>query len=96
MKVQFAENNVLSTGGLGVTQSFQIRTNAHAFKMLSSGLYSDKIGAVLREIGCNAHDAHIGCCGPTQRDAIAGRDDAHGLDRIRNQIIEIARHHIEF
>lgn len=27
--------------------------------MLSSGLYSDKIKAVLREIGCNAHDAHI-------------------------------------
>jgi hypothetical protein len=27
--------------------------------MLSSGLYSDKIGAVLREIGCNASDAHI-------------------------------------
>lgn len=59
MKVTYAESNVLGSGGLGQTQSFQIRTNAHAFKMLSSGLYSDKIKAVLREIGCNAHDAHI-------------------------------------
>lgn len=59
MKVEYAESNVLGSGGLGQSQSFQIRTNAHAFKMLSSGLYSDKVGAVLREIGCNAHDAHI-------------------------------------
>lgn len=59
MKIEHAESNVLGSGGLGQTQSFQIKANAHAFKMLSSGLYSDKIGAVLREIGCNAHDAHI-------------------------------------
>lgn len=59
MKVKYAESNVLGSGGLGETRDFKIRTNAHAFKMLSSGLYSDKIGAVLREIGCNAHDAHI-------------------------------------
>ena len=59
MKVEYAQTNVLGSEGLGAAQTFQIKTNAHAFKILSSGLYSDKIGAVLREIGCNAHDAHI-------------------------------------
>ena len=38
---------------------FRIKTSPVAFRILSSGLYSDKIGAVLREIGCNAADAHI-------------------------------------
>ena len=59
MKVAHAEKHVLGTGGLKEAQAFKIRTSAHAFKILSSGLYSDKITAVLREIGCNAHDAHI-------------------------------------
>lgn len=59
MKISNVESNVLSSGGLGQTSTFKISTTAHAFKMLSSGLYSDKIKAVLREIGCNAHDAHI-------------------------------------
>ncbi len=63
MKVAFAENNVLGASGLEETKGFQIRASAHAFKILSSGLYSDKVRAVLREIGCNAADAHIaaGC-----------------------------------
>lgn len=59
MKVAHSEQHVLGTGNLDTPQAFQIRTSAHAFKILSSGLYSDKIGAVLREIGCNARDAHI-------------------------------------
>lgn len=53
------ESNVVASAGLQQTSSFQIATSAHAFRILSSGLYSDKIGAVLREIGCNAMDAHI-------------------------------------
>lgn len=63
MKVAHAENNVLGSSGLQQTQGFNIRASAHAFKILSSGLYSDKVRAVLREIGCNAHDAHVaaGC-----------------------------------
>jgi hypothetical protein len=59
MKVAHAESHVKGSSGLQDAKSFSIRTNAHAFKMLSSGLYSDKIGAVLREIACNAMDAHI-------------------------------------
>ena len=47
----------------GQTSEFKIRASGAAFRLLSSGLYSDKIGAVLREIGCNAYDAHTaaGC-----------------------------------
>lgn len=59
MIVSKTSGNVLSSGGLQDTKTFQIRTNGHAFRMLSSGLYSDKIAAVVREIGCNASDAHI-------------------------------------
>lgn len=59
MKVAHAEQHVLGSHGLTETKTFNIRTNAHAFKLLSSGLYSDKIAAVLREIGCNAQDAHV-------------------------------------
>jgi hypothetical protein len=43
---------------LGPSSAFKIRPTSAAFRLLSSGLYSDKIGAVLREIGCNAYDAH--------------------------------------
>ncbi|WP_018234434.1 ATP-binding protein [Thioalkalivibrio thiocyanodenitrificans] len=38
---------------------FPILATAHAYKVLSSSLYSDKTRAVLRELGCNAMDAHI-------------------------------------
>ncbi len=47
-----------SSGVLGRSNA-SIEMNAVAFKMLSSGLYSDKIAAPLREIGCNAADAHV-------------------------------------
>lgn len=59
MKIAHHEEHVKGSHGLQHTKTFGIRQNAHAFKMLSSGLYSDKITAVLREIGCNATDAHI-------------------------------------
>ena len=41
------------------TGEFKIKTSAHAFKILSSSLYEDKHLAVMREIACNALDAHI-------------------------------------
>jgi hypothetical protein len=59
VKLAQAEKHVKGSHGLQESNSFSIRTSAHAFKMLSSGLYSDKVGAVLREIGCNAADAHV-------------------------------------
>lgn len=38
---------------------FSIAMNAKAFRVLSSGLYKDKIGSIVREISFNAKDAHV-------------------------------------
>lgn len=45
-------------GGLLVEQQFKLKATAKAFSILSSGLYSDKILAIVRELSCNAVDAH--------------------------------------
>lgn len=50
---------VISSEGVQTTSSFNIARTPHMFNILSSGLYSDKIAAVLREIACNAMDAHV-------------------------------------
>lgn len=56
---------IVASDGAKTTSSFSIATSSHMFNILSSGLYADKVKAVLREIGCNAMDAHI----------MAGKDD---------------------
>lgn len=38
---------------------FTIESSAKLFDILSSGIYKDKILAVIRELSCNAYDAHI-------------------------------------
>jgi hypothetical protein len=38
---------------------FKIKTSAKLFDILSSGIYKDKILAVIREYSCNAFDAHV-------------------------------------
>jgi hypothetical protein len=58
MQIVTGQSSPVETSGTGPTSGFRIETNAYAFQMLSSGVYSDKISAVLREIGCNAADAH--------------------------------------
>lgn len=40
-------------------RSFQIKANGKAFQTMVAALYSNKIAAVLREIGSNAFDAHV-------------------------------------
>jgi len=39
--------------------NFRIESSAKAFEILASNLYSDKISAVIRELSCNAADAHV-------------------------------------
>jgi hypothetical protein len=41
------------------TKEFNIRTSSKAFAILSSGIYSDKIRAIVRELSCNAWDSHV-------------------------------------
>lgn len=38
---------------------FRIRNSAKAFSILSSGLYANKIKAIIRELSCNAFDSHV-------------------------------------
>lgn len=54
-----SQTNVLEAQLAGKTTEYRIANTPHMFNILSSGLYSDKIAAVLREIGCNAQDAHV-------------------------------------
>ena len=39
--------------------SFTIRNSPAAFEILSAGIYTDGIAAVIRELSCNAFDAHV-------------------------------------
>lgn len=41
------------------TVGFQIKASAKAFRILSSGLYSNKVLAVIRELSTNAYDSHV-------------------------------------
>jgi hypothetical protein len=59
MKSTHSIREVQLSGAQGTNSTFTIRSSAKAFKILSSGLYSDKIKAIVREIGCNAYDAHV-------------------------------------
>lgn len=40
-------------------KSFNIHASAKAFEIISSSIYTHKIRAIIREISCNAYDAHI-------------------------------------
>jgi hypothetical protein len=50
------EEAILSN--VGQVGEFRIRNSAKAFNILSSGLYANKIRAIIRELSCNAVDSH--------------------------------------
>jgi len=58
MKLNRQVNNV-QRGGVKAESAFSIQTSAHAFEILSSGLYTDSVSAIIRELSCNAYDAHV-------------------------------------
>jgi hypothetical protein len=58
MKLDVAVNDAVLTN-VGATGEFKIRNSAKAFKILSDGLYSNKIRAIIRELSCNAVDSHV-------------------------------------
>lgn len=59
MKLEAATHEVVLSN-VGATGEFRIRNSAKAFSILSSGLYSNKIRAIVRELSCNAVDSHVG------------------------------------
>ena len=42
-----------------LVKSFTIKASAHSFEILSDSLYSNKIRAIIRELGTNAYDSHV-------------------------------------
>jgi len=57
--MKLAIDETFESSGLGETTEFKLKASPMAFKILSDGLYRDKIGAVVRELACNAYDAHV-------------------------------------
>lgn len=58
MKLASSNAPVEVVGG-SKSKSFSIAMNGKAFKLLSDTLYQNKIGSIVREISCNAYDAHV-------------------------------------
>ena len=57
-------HNPVETSGDVTSRSFKILASRKAFEILSSGLYSHKIRAIVRELGTNAADAHVAAGNP--------------------------------
>ncbi len=53
------QDNPAVLSNVGEIGEFRIRNSAKAFNILSSGLYANKIRAIIRELSCNAVDSHI-------------------------------------
>lgn len=53
-----ATNNTVERSGVVAEGAFTIKASAKAFQILSSGLYSNKIRSIIREICSNAIDSH--------------------------------------
>lgn len=53
------EDVEIERGGVDEEKAFSIKTTAKAFDILSSGLYTNPILAIVRELSCNAYDAHV-------------------------------------
>ena len=58
MIIQDKKTDVAVSGAQSLN-SFTIKASSKAFEILSSNLYSNKLGAVIRELSTNALDAHI-------------------------------------
>lgn len=59
MKMALAERPIERIATSKTESQFTIKATGKAFKILSSGLYKEKVLAIVRELSCNAYDAHI-------------------------------------
>ena len=58
MILNTAPQNEAILSNVGEIGEFRIRNSAKAFSILSSGLYANKVRAIIRELSCNAVDSH--------------------------------------
>jgi hypothetical protein len=58
MIINSAPQNEAVLSNVGEIGEFRIRNSAKAFNILSSGLYANKVRAIIRELSCNAVDSH--------------------------------------
>jgi hypothetical protein len=63
MQVKVNSSKVESSGGFK-KEAYSAEMNAFAFDTLSSGMYSDKEKAIVRELACNAADSHVAAGNP--------------------------------
>lgn len=75
---------ILATSGMEDSdiESFAVEESSHMFDILSSQLYSYPVRAILREVGCNARDAHI-------MSGIASRAIQVSLPTVRKPVVSI-------
>lgn len=59
MKVSNAVQDRAVLSNVSTTGEFRIRNSSKAFSILSSGLYANKIRAIIRELSTNAYDSHV-------------------------------------
>lgn len=59
MIINNAPQNEAIVSNVAEIGEFRIRNSAKAFNILSSGLYANKIRAIIRELSCNAVDSHV-------------------------------------
>ena len=59
MKLHNTVQNEPIMSNVGEIGEFRIRNSAKAFNILSSGLYANKVRAIIRELSCNAVDSHV-------------------------------------
>ena len=52
-----SKTNTVQRSGVKSESKFKIKATGKAFRILSDGLYSDKVRAIIRELSCNAFDS---------------------------------------
>ena len=59
MKLNTNPDNIAVMDNVSDMAEFKIKNSAKAFSILSSGIYQNKIRAIIRELSCNAYDSHV-------------------------------------
>lgn len=94
MKIGSESREVTVSEAVTGTRNFKIKATAKAFKILSDGLYSDKILAVIRELACNAYDAHVAAGHPEKPFYLHLPDELDPVFRLRDFGIGLSYHDI--